>query len=321
MALLALGGCRTSRVFVPDVVDSFGTELALVELRTPQRIALDPTRAANADRAMRRTLKLAERYLARNEDGVNARFVRALAACCELIQGQPVAARDRMRGIQPLSIDKLSRENAFITATAHAVGAARSLEAFTAVEQMLDETMPIERFVLDWGSFAGIVLPNKDAEGYEFYRDRAIEEVRRNCFEVEEKYRERNRSLLRGAIAEQIYNESAAMLVVMQESSEPPERWLTHVVLGLFVGYAKLMPDLLPADLSEEQKQWQREQAFGAYNRCKRLARNLLSKEELEKISDSPAWKPTPNQQDAHRQLYAQLLDAEIVVMGYISTR
>lgn len=331
-------------MYAPDVAASFAREYQDLELRTPRREALNHLVAANAATVMRATKANADRYLKRNAEGVNARYVRAVAACSELARGEIAAARDRMRGIQPERLEKLSRENAIISATVYAVGAGRALQALDAAEAMLSGELSAERFVLDWGSFAGIALPNKDAPGYWGYKANAIAQLERDCFEVQEPFRARNHRQLRGAIAELIYNEAASMLVVLpavagdslgnvpgsgdgstlhelKGSASAVERWLSHVAIGLFIVYAKLMPDLLPAELTEEQKQWQREVAYGAYRRCKRLARNLLAPGDLESIKDSPAWAPTPTHEKAHRQLYAQLLDAEIVVMGYISTR
>jgi len=310
-------------VFVPDVVDAFEKDHAALVLRTPKSTDLDCARAANAPGVMRTVEDRAVRFLKRtNGDGSKARFVTALLACAKLAQGEAAAARDLVRDLRPLRVRSLSRENAVISATIYATGAARAIEAHGAAVAMLAGKMDIETFVLDWGSFASIRIPAPDAPGYAFYKERAIAGIRRDCFDdQDEKRRERARAELRRSIGELIYNEAASMLVVLRQSDEAIERWLATVAVGHFVVYSKLMGDLVPDPLSESQKQWQREQAFGAFQRAKKIAETFLSRREREGIEASQRWRETPTHDAAYRQLWAQLLDAEIVVMGWITTR
>lgn len=323
LVLLATG-CAT--LTVQDVERQFAADLEAAWLRVPAPDDLDPARAANAPNVLRETEKLAVEQVAR-QGGKRSRtadYSRALLACCYLAQGDTRSARETMHGIRTQRQEELTRENAVVYATAHAVDVCHGVRARTALDKMLAGEMGVEEFVARWGYYVGINLPPETSPHREKLAKLAASRIRSSCFDTDEA--ERGRTELRRLIAEYIYNEAASLLVMLPPPSPGPggeiERWLATVAVGSFVTYSYLMPDILAWPLTAEQKQWQREQIAPVYRRAREAAGHFLSASQRRAIEKGGLRvKDIRDNRDAYRALYAALLRAETDVIGWISTR
>jgi len=326
--LCALGLLATActTLTAQDVERQFAADLDATWLRVPDPGDLDPARAANAPNVLRETEKLAVEQVAR-QGGKRSRiadYSRALLACCYLAQGDSAGARTTMEGIQTRRQDELTRENAVIYATVHAVDVCHGVKARAAVDRMLSGELAVEEFVPRWGYYVGINLPPPSSPHREKLAKLAVSRIRSSCFGTAEA--ERGRTELKRLVAEYIYNEAASLLVMLPPPNPGPggeiERWLAGVAVGSFVTYSYLMPDILAFPLTAEQKQWQREQITPVYKRARAAAGHFLSAEERRAIEKGGLRvKDIRSNDDAHRALYAALLRAETDVIGWISTR
>jgi hypothetical protein len=321
---LLAAACTT--LTVRDVERRFATDLDAAWLRVPDKDDLDPARAANAPNVMRDTEKLAVEQVARqgSKRSRTADYSRALLACCYLAQGDTAGARAAMEGIQTRRQDELTRENAVVYATVHAVDVCHGVRARAALDKMLSGEMAIEEFVPEWGYYVGINLPLPTNPNREKLARLAASRIRSSCFGTE--HAETGRTELKRLVAEYIYNEAASLLVMLPPPNPGPggeiERWLATVAVGSFVTYSYLMPDILAYELTAEQKQWQREQITPVYARAREAAGHFLSASERRAIEKGGLRvKDIRNNDDAYRALYAALLRAETDVIGWISTR
>lgn len=326
------GACAGGRVRVVDVEEAFARDYEALDLRVPTRDDLDPARAADPAEAMRRTEALAREYLAargRRDDRRND-YVRSLLACCLLAQGRTVEAKAAIDPLDPDTGGDLARERALASATRSLVGACRAIDARRALARMAAGELEVAAFVRHFGSLAGIQVPSPDAPGYDGMLAEAVTRLRGQCLPYNDEPGEaeraaRGRADIRRLIGEQIYNEAAALLSVLP----PPnprregavERWLAGGGIGLFIVYARVLPDLLPTRLSEAQKQWQLEQVQPLYLRVKAMGAHLLPKDERLRIAPEAQPRATPTRDEYYRHLYALLLDAEIAATAWISTR
>jgi hypothetical protein len=321
---LLLAACTT--LTIRDVERQFTADLDATWLRVPDPGNLDPAEAANAPNVMRETEKLAVEQVAR-QGGKHSRtadYSRALLACCYLAQGDSAGARTTMAGIQTPRQDELTRENAVIYATVHAVDVCHGVKARAELDRMFEGKLAVEEFVPRWGYYVGINLPPATSPHREKLAKLAASRIRSSCFDTTEA--EKGRTELRRLVAEYIYNEAASLLVMLPPPNPGPageiERWLAGVAVGSFVTYSYLMPDILAYPLTAEQKQWQREQIVPVYKRAKEAAGHFLSRADRRAIEKGGLRvKDIRNNADAHRALYAALLRAETDVIGWISTR
>jgi hypothetical protein len=326
LGLLVTTACTT--LTVRDVERQFADDLEATWLRVPDPQNLDPAVAANAPNVMRETEKIAVEQVAR-QGGKHSRtadYSRALLACCYLAQGDTAGARTAMADIhiQTPRQDELTRENAVIYATSHAVDVCHGVKARAELDRMFAGKLSIEEFVPRWGYYVGINLPPPTNPNREKLIKLAVSRIRSSCFETPEA--EKGRTELRRLVAEYIYNEAASLLVMLPPPNPAPggeiERWLAGVAVGSFVTYSYLMPDILAYPLTAEQKQWQREQIVPVYKRAKEAAGHFLSAADRRNIEKGGLRvKDIRNNDDAHRALYAALLRAETDVIGWISTR
>jgi hypothetical protein len=326
--LCALGLLATActTLTVQDVERQFAADLDAAWLRVPDQKNLDPAAAANAPNVLRETEKLAVEQVAR-QGGKRSRtadYSRALLACCYLAQGDSAGARTTMEGIQTSRQDELTRENAVIYATVHAIDVCHGVKARAALDKMLAGELAIEEFVPRWGYYVGINLPRPTNPSREKLAKLAVSRIRSSCFDTAEA--ERGRTELKRLVAEYIYNEAASLLVMLPPPNPAPggeiDRWLATVAVGSFVTYSYLMPDILAYPLTAAQKQWQREQIMPVYKRAKEAAGHFLSPANRRNIEKGGLRvKDIRNNEDAYRALYAALLRAETDVIGWISTR
>jgi len=233
--------------------------------------------------------------------------------------------------IQPQRDSNLSRERRIVYATVYAVGACRAIAARENFVAVCAGEADLEDWVEEYGSFVGIDLPDPKAPSYDELLARGMEQIRARCQPVDpaderEMARiERGRAEVRRAIGEHMYNEAAAMLVMLKrpgdDSEAAAERWLATVAVGLFIVYAQIMPDLLPAKLDREQKRWQRRQAMSVYDRLRRVCDWFIPTAEREEIVPTSIARTVEDRDEFYRYLYARLLDAEVTVIGWITTR
>jgi hypothetical protein len=315
-----------------DVEEAFADDYAALELRVPTPTDLNPARAAKPADAMRRTEALAREYLAERagRDDIRRDYVSALLACCLLAQGRTVEARAAVEPLGPRTDHLLARERAVAAAARSLVGACRAIDARRAVARLGAGELEVAAFARHFGSLAGIDVPSPDAPGYEDLLAQAVTRLRGQCLPFSDEPAEvaraaRGRAELRRVVGEQLYNEAAALLSVLPppnpRAEGAVEKWLAGSGIGLFIAYARVMPDLLPPSLSDAQKQWQLEQVQPLYLRVKAMAAHLLSKDERMRIPPEAQPHATPTHDEYYRHLYARLLDAEIAATAWIATR
>ncbi len=328
-AILTAGCMGTT---VHDLSREFAADESGLTMQAPSGDSLNPALAAAPDPAMEKTTRMAETYVKSLErDDTKARYARALYACALMARGETDRAQAVMDSITPERDSNLSRDNAVIHATGYAVAACRCIDAYEAFVSVCESGGDLTQWVQKYGSFAGIDLPDADHENYQPLLERGVEQLRSRCFAVngnderEDARVERGRSGVRRLIGEQLYNEAASMLVVLKQpgtdTAAAPERWLATVAVGFFIVYARVIPDLLPAKLNREQKRWQRRQAMSVYDRCRRICGWFIPEAEREEIIPTSIARDIANRDEFYRYLYARLLDAEVAVVGWITTR
>ncbi|MHC4548059.1 MAG: hypothetical protein ACYTEZ_04710 [Planctomycetota bacterium] len=325
-ALLLLATACTS-LSVQDVERQFGRDADSLWIRVPSKDNLNPAIAENAATSMSDTEKIASEFVSRHASSrsLGANYGRALLASCYLMQGRNDAARGLFRDFRTRRTDELTRENAIVFGTVHAIGACRAVEARAALERMFDGALGIEEFVAQYGSFVGVNLPPPDYPGHDKLFKLEVARIRSTCFSSAEET-ETSRADLRRLVGEVLYNEAASLLVNLppprRDAAGRVERWLATVAVGSFVAYGHIIPDLLPYRLTAEQKQWQREQIEPVYARAREAAGHFLDAAERRAIDKSGLRvKDIRNNRDAYRALYAALVGAETQVIGWISTR
>jgi hypothetical protein len=332
VSLLMLAACASTRVSTHDLAAAFDADFRRLRLRVVSKRDLDPARAANARGAMLSTARKAEQYIARSRGTrANRDYAKALLACALLAQGKSALAAEQMREVKVWQEDLLSEENRVTRAVQFAVDACRGVAARAALEEMFAGELGVEEFIVEFGSFLAIQLPPPDEPVRAELLADAAERLRGACFPVpeggalEETRVERGRTELRRLAGELIYNEAAALFEVLPRSGASPsiavEHWLASVALNLCVVYAYLMPDLLPVRLTEDQKEWQREHAIPVYENARRLNRTFLSGDTWKEIAPEANPRETASREEFFRHMYARLLDSQIVVVGWISTR
>jgi hypothetical protein len=319
--LLLAPACATLRS--GDVAQAFAKDARALVERGPTKTDMDPARAANAPEVMRETERTAREYLRRRDDGsVPAAYVRALLACALLAQGRAIDARDGLRGLKPRKEEELTRENVAVACAIHATSTCRSVEARAAAETFLAGKMPAEAFVRDYGSFAGLPVGAPDAPEHDKMARLAAANLDASCAPGEEKppaVAEKARAELRRTLSEQVYNDAASLLARMPAPPEgaraAEEVWLAKVAVKGVTIYRYLIPDMLPVPLSDEQKNWQREQALPVFRNARVLAGWFLTKEARARVEETRAPR-TPDE-----ALYDRLLSAELEVVAWIGSR
>lgn len=307
-----------------DVADAFAADAAALVERGPTKADMDPARAANAPGVMRETERIAHAYLERKDDGsAPASYVRALLACSLLAQGRPLDARNALRGAKLRREAELARENVVVACAVHAMSVCRSVEALAAARAFLAGKLPAAEFVREYGSFAGLPVAAPDAAEHEKMLKLAASNLEAACApgaaEPTTAARKARAEFVR-TLSEQVYNDAAALLARL--SGPPPmgprpaeDVWLAKVAVKSVTVYRYLIPDMLPAPLSEEQKAWQREQAFPLFKNARETAGWFLPAEALARIEKTRAAK-TPDE-----ILYDRLLSAQLEVMAWIDSR
>ncbi len=280
---------------------------------------MDPARAANAPDVMRETERIARSYLQqRKNESTRTAYVRALLACSLLAQGRPLDARDTLRGTKPRREAELTRENAVVICVIHAVSLCRSVEARAAAEAFVAGKLPAAEFVRDYGSFAGLQVAETDAAA----RLAALN-LETSCApgatEPTSAARKARGELMR-TLSEQVYNDAAALLARMNEPTTAGPRtaddvWLARVAVKGVTVYRYVIPDMLPAPLSKEQKAWQREQAFPLFRNAREIAAWFLPAEARKRVEKTRAPK-TPDE-----VVYDRLLSAQLETLAWIDSR
>jgi len=304
--LLLMTACRG--VYAPDVAERFAQDFSHVRLRIPEENGdLDPARAEAAD--MTGTIELAREDL-RDDPGtsMHARYVRALLACAHLMRGETEQARRVVEGIKPNRDTRLVHEHQVINAALHAVSVSRSFQARRALGEVFQERLPIEAFLRRFASFAAIELPAPIAPAYDRMLGLAVERLRAECFlevagdpRAMESVHKRRAGLLR-VLGEQIYNDTAALLVSLPEDASAEAEWLSFLGVTTFVAYGRVFHEIVPMSLGLGQKQWQLEQADGMIQRAKKTAKRLHGRAIYGRFE-----KP--------------LFQAEVEIRGWIETR
>jgi hypothetical protein len=320
--LLLSTGCST--LHTRDVAAAFAADAPALVNRNPTKTDMDPARAANAPGVMLETERVAREYLARKGDGsAPAAYVRALLACSLLAQGRPLDARDTLRGTKPRREAELTRENAVVWCAIHATSACRSVEARAAAEAFLAGKLPALQFARDYGSFAGLAVAEPDAPEHGNMLKLAAANLEASCapgVAQPTAAAAKARAEFRRTLSEQVYNDAAALLARL---GEPPpmgprdadDVWLARVAVKAVSSYRYLILDMLPVDLTPDQKAWQREQAISLFKNARGRTAWFLPKEARERVESSRAPK-TPDE-----TLYDRLLSAQLEVVAWIDSR
>jgi len=339
--LLLLLSAACSSLHTHDIADAFAADARLLVERPPTKSDMDPSRAANAPGVMRETERVARAYLAQQGPGkppapgwtpsTSEAYGRALLACALLAQGRVLEARDALRWTDDDGIvhslkqrpeSELTHENVVIACTIHATSVSRSIEARAAAETFLAGKLPAADFVADYGSFAGLAIGTRDAADREKMVKLAAANLEATCApgaaDPPVAVRKARAELMR-TLSEQVYNDAASLLARLTAPNEgphpPDEVWLAKVAVKSVTVYRYLIPDMLPAPLSPDQKAWQREQAFPVFKNARERAGWFLSKEERERVESTRIGK-TPDE-----VLYDRLLSAQLEVLAWIDSR
>ena len=141
-------------------------------------------------------------------------------------------------------------------------------------------------FVRRYGSFVGCELPSPDADDYEELVQDNTKRLEKLCFiEIvgdphQMDVASRARSELRRLLAEQIYNDAAAIFQRIPdadpEARDGADIWLAAVGAALFINYSRSLDDVVPERLSAEQKKWHQELALAMFKRARSGSRRLL---------------------------------------------
>jgi len=316
-APLLLLGCAT--LHTHDVADAFARDATALVDRPVAKSDMDPARAANAPDVMRGAERTARAYLERkNDDSVHAAYVRALLACSLLARGHALDARDTLRGTKPRRESDLARENAVVMCAIHATSLCRSIEARAAADEFLAGKLPADAFVRDYGSFAGLAIAEPEA-GAKLAARNLETSCAPGAAEPTAAVREARAEFLR-TLSEQVYNDAAALLARMNEPIAGGPRpaddvWLARVAVKGVTVYRYMIPDMLPAPLSGEQKAWQREQAFPFFRNARAVAGWFLTAEARKHVEETRAPR-TPDE-----IVYDRLLSAQLETMAWIDSR
>jgi hypothetical protein len=331
--LVVTGGCL-GLPHPQDVEREFKLEYRTLRLRVPVPDDPDAGAATGAPHVMQRTVALSERYLrAYTSESTARRYVRSLLATALLLQGESERAHHAIADIPHDQANLLSRQNRVIQATRHAASAYLALRARLRFEDFLDGRIDGQEFLANYAGLVGIDLPERASPLYDpELHDHAIAFERSCRMEIEGDPRElervsSHRRRYRAMLAEQIYNDAAALLVAL-----PPldgeeweiDEWYGVTVANLFSTCSIYVDDLLPHEINEEQKQWQREHAFSAFQRVKTAAAIRFLPEEVRlRLDEERPVTPIPvrNRADYHRRVYQRLLYAENDVLDHISFR
>ncbi len=320
--LLLATGCST--LHTRDVAEAFAADAKGLVERVPTRADMDPARAANAPDVMRETERIARAYLESKGDGsAPATYVRALLACSLLAQGRPIHARDTLRGTKPQRDSELTAENIVVWCAIHATSVCRAVEARAAADAFLAGKLPAVDFVREYGSFAGLPVAAPDAAEHDRREKLAAANLDASCAPGDAAPTTAAvtaRGEFLRALSEQLYNDAAALLARLPDPLPGKPRpaddvWLAKVAVKSVTVYRYLIPDMLPTPLSEEQKAWQREQAFPLFKNAREMAGWFLSKEARTRIETTREPK-TPDE-----ILYDRLLSAQLEVMAWIDSR
>lgn len=330
--LLLCAACATT-LHTRDVANAFAKDAAALVERPPTKTDLDPARAANAPDVMKDAERDARDYLERkNDDSAHAAYVRGLLACALLAQGRPADARQALRwkdargAIRETKArveTELTHENTVAACSMHATAVCRSVEAREAAEAFLEGKLPAGDFVRDYGSFAGLQVGAPDAAEREKLLKLAASELEASCApgvaEPPAATQKARAEFLR-VLSEQIYNDAASLLARLPGPPDKGARaadeiWLAKVAVKGVTIYRFLIPVMLPAPLSADQKAWQREQAFPVFKNARGLAAWFLSSEARTRVERTR--KPeTPDE-----VLYDRLLAAQLETLAWIDSR
>lgn len=330
--LILVAACAGGRPYSRDVARAFADDLATVRMRSPAQGNLSVGCVEPAEDAMSGTLRTGRAFLERHSpDSTSGRYVRALLACAHLARGEVEQAQVIVQGIPHPMQHRLSYPNAFVQAALHAVSACRSIEGRMALEEFFEGRLSARRFLEQYDTRVGIDLPPMSAEDHERELQTNARDLERRCIPRlagDPRALERvdaSRVLLRQKLAEQIYNDAAALLGSIPQSESrfvPAEvAWLIALTASVFVVEGLNHGDVLPAPLDPQQKQWQLEQISSAFAHVKLEMGRLLDEETRKEIEASGAPADVEDLQASYRMLYARLLQMEQQVVGWIATR
>ena len=326
LALLALACGACAGIYVKDVEREFARDEARLVARAPTPGDPSPARAAEPETPFAETERVARAYLAERPgaDDDNSRYVRSLLACALLARGRTAEARDAIAGIAARHEGELTPRNAVVLAVSHAVGACRAVDARVALLASFEDPSRVRAFIEEYGSFVRLGSSARNPH-YEAEVERAVATVRQVCFSESEEQRAYHRGEMRRLIGEQLSDEAAALLTLLPEPGETaigaPERWLATVAVGCLVLQGWLMEDMLPFDLSDEEKIRRREETGSLFLHGRRVAGHFLDEAARAAIEGEGGPGAGSGREHAFRDLYDRLLKAAVQVEGWIETR
>ncbi len=283
---MVVAGCA-SLPTEEDVALSFLTELSLSVIPIPDDPFVSPAPVRNADQVMTDTISMGEQLLAARHPNLgDSRYLRTLLACAYLAKGDTKTARERIRGFRARVDPSFSRDERLTDSLRYAITGCRAIHVRTVLEGVFEEQSGMADFVRRYGSFVGCELPSPDAEDYEVLVQSNTKTLERICFiEIagdphEMEVAAKARGELRRLLAEQIYNDAAALFQRLPdpdpEAQDGADIWLAAVGAALFINYSRSLDDVVPERLSAEQKKWHQELALAMFKRARTGSRRLL---------------------------------------------
>lgn len=251
--LLPLAACMTPHA------PSFPAELAAARFEVPKKPEISPAPATAPEDPMARSVAEAEAYLARRPKDAQA---RALLVCARLIRGEIELARAAAAGWRERPELSTSRNVNLMEAASHAVNACRAVEARRALGEVVAKRLDPARYLELYGDLVGAPAPEE-------FRAICLPEIEGDPRSMEQA--SSGRRIFRQRLAEQVYNDTAEIVShlhwIRLGKREGADAYLARLAVGLLSVWARMMPDLLATKLSEDQKQWLREQFRGIFDR------------------------------------------------------
>ena len=329
--ILLAAGCM-GRVTVREMHRTFAAEEATLRPALATSSDFRPLRMEDA-LPMRRTILLGELYLEqRPRDNLNRDFVSALLANAYLTHGRVAEAQKLARRLVVPGPNSPELERGVIERTKWLVGACRAMQGRLDIDELALREDGVVEFLELYGPLVGYNLPRPQQRDYLKFLERYTLDLQRTLFAPEPRSprqleaRTRRLQEMRRLLAEQVYNDSAALKQTLAPANErrldATDRFFSMALSSLYVTISYLSDDLVPrVHMEESQKQWIREQALSTYEAVRALARHYVPESRMKELETGlvPGTRATPK--DCRERLYARLYVAEKEVLAWITIR
>jgi len=330
LAALALGcGACASGVTVHDVRNSFVREEATMRPTLPEMTNIVAMRTEDED-PMAHTIALAEQYnIETRGHSLNNSLVSALLCCGYLAHGRVAEAHDIAKMLSVPGSNTPEEDRRLIRRVKWLAGACHALAGHQAVNQLEATEKGEVDFLETWGSLAGFPLPRRTARDYLRYLEQHALDLRRVCFPPEPRSpvqldaRTQRFWEMRRTLAEQVYNDTAALLETLhpvKEGTNAEDRFFAMAVSSLYITISYLSEDLIPhVEIAPAQKQWMREQSLSTYDIAREIARHYVSDLRVPALEKGSVPEASSTPAECRDRLYARLFIAQKEVLFWIT--